>query len=159
MEPTTPGRHRRAERYQNPELQGPVRRVPAEELRPAPAAVPGDRYHRAAPQGIAAPQPRAIRREPQGQAASPASSPAQPWASQAPRPQFTQQPREEAESRLRSQMDPAEKARRADVVIDTSGSIRYTRDSIPPLLAEERRLAALQRSNHGTNHPCAPQAR
>ena len=35
--------------------------------------------------------------------------------------------REEAESRLRSQMDPAEKARRADVVIDTSGSIRYTR--------------------------------
>ena len=58
--------------------------------------------------------------------------------------------REEAESRLRSQMDPAEKARRADVVIDTSGSIRYTRDSIPPLLAEERRLAALQRSNHGT---------
>ena len=67
--------------------------------------------------------------------------------------------REEAESRLRSQMDPAEKARRADVVIDTSGSIRYTRDSIPPLLAEERRLAALQRSNHGTDHPCAPQAR
>ena len=53
----------------------------------------------------------------------------------------------------------AEKARRADVVIDTSGSIRYTRDSIPPLLAEERRLAALQRSNHGTDHPCAPQAR
>ena len=38
--------------------------------------------------------------------------------------------REEAESRLRSQMDPAEKARRADVVIDTSGSIRYTRDSL-----------------------------
>lgn len=67
--------------------------------------------------------------------------------------------REEAESRLRSQMDPAEKARRADVVIDTSGSIRYTRDSIPPLLAEERRLAALQRSNHGTDYPRAPQAR
>ena len=68
MEPTTPVRHRRAERYQNPELQEPVRRVPAEELqpapqpvrrvpaqesRPAPAAVPGDRYHRAAPQGAA----------------------------------------------------------------------------------------------------------
>lgn len=110
MEPTTPVRHRRAERYQNPEPQEPVRRVPAEELQPAPqpvrrvpaqesqpapAAVPGDRYHRAAPQGIAAPQSRATRREPQGQAASPASPPAQPWASQAPRPQFTQQPLEE----------------------------------------------------------------
>ena len=99
MEPTTPVRHRRAERYQNPEPQEPVRRVPAEELqpapqpvrrvpaqesRPAPAAVPGDRYHRAASQGAAAPQSRAIRREPQGQAARPA-----------PRPQFTQQPLEE----------------------------------------------------------------
>ena len=67
--------------------------------------------------------------------------------------------REEAERRLRSQMGPAEKARRADVVIDTSGSIRYTRDSIPPLLAEERRLADVQRSSHGTDHPRAPQAR
>lgn len=110
MEPITPVRHRRAERYQNPEPQEPVRRVPAEELQPAPqpvrrvpaqepqpapAAVPGDRYHRAASQGAAAPQSRATRREPQGQAASPANPPAQPWASQAPRPQFTQQPLEE----------------------------------------------------------------
>ena len=39
-------------------------------------------------------------------------------------------------------MDAAEKARRADVVIDTSGSIQYTRDQIPALLEDERRQTA-----------------
>lgn len=41
--------------------------------------------------------------------------------------------RDEAEARLQSQMDPAEKARRADVVIDTSGSIEETRALLPGL--------------------------
>ena len=50
--------------------------------------------------------------------------------------------RAEAEARLSSQMDAAEKARRADVVIDTSGSIQYTRDQIPALLEDERRQTA-----------------
>ena len=50
--------------------------------------------------------------------------------------------RAEAEARLSSQMDAAEKARRADVVIDTSGSIQYTRDQIPALLEDERRQMA-----------------
>ena len=66
----------------------------------------------------------------------------------------------QARSRIASQMPTAEKERRADVVIDTSGSIRYTRDSIPPLLEEERRLAAeAQRSDYGTDNTGAPQAR
>ena len=106
-----PVRHRRAERYQNPEPQEPVRRVPAEELQPcAPARAPrpgagvAARARRCArgplPPGRApgrsgSPVPGPPDREPQGQAASPASPPAQPWASQAPGPQFTQQPLEE----------------------------------------------------------------
>ena len=68
--------------------------------------------------------------------------------------------RKEAEARLQSQLSTAEKARRADVVIDTSGSIQYTRSQIPALLAEERRLAAnAQRSAYGTDHPSASSAR
>ena len=47
--------------------------------------------------------------------------------------------REEAEARLRSQLPADEKAARADVVIDTSGSIQYTRDRLPPLFDEELR--------------------
>lgn len=45
--------------------------------------------------------------------------------------------REEAEARLRSQLPTDEKAARADVVIDTSGPIQYTRDKLPPLFSEE----------------------
>jgi len=44
---------------------------------------------------------------------------------------------EEAEARLRSQMPAQEKAARADVVIDTSGSIEYTTSMIPDLYAAE----------------------
>ena len=50
--------------------------------------------------------------------------------------------RKEAEARLQSQLSTAEKARRADVVIDTSGSIQYTRDQIPARLEDERRQTA-----------------
>ena len=45
----------------------------------------------------------------------------------------------EAEARLSSQLPADEKAARADVVIDTSGSIQYTRDKLPSLFADELR--------------------
>ena len=45
--------------------------------------------------------------------------------------------RQEAEARLRSQLPADEKAARADVVIDTSGTIQYTRDKLPALFDEE----------------------
>ena len=45
--------------------------------------------------------------------------------------------REEAENRLRSQMDTAEKACRANVVIPTDGTIEETAALIPPLYAAE----------------------
>lgn len=45
--------------------------------------------------------------------------------------------REEAEARLRSQLSADEKAARAHVVIDTSGSIEYTKSMIPALYAQE----------------------
>ena len=45
--------------------------------------------------------------------------------------------REEAESRLRSQLPADEKAARADVVIDTSGSMDYTKDCVISLYAKE----------------------
>ena len=48
---------------------------------------------------------------------------------------------EEAEARLRSQLSADEKAARADVVIDTSGSIGYTKSMIPALYAQELALA------------------
>ena len=47
--------------------------------------------------------------------------------------------REEAEARLRSQLPADEKAARADVVIDTGGTIQYTRDKLPSLFDEETR--------------------
>ncbi len=49
--------------------------------------------------------------------------------------------REEAESRLRSQLSADEKAARAHVVIDTSGSIEYTKSMIPALFAQELALS------------------
>ena len=45
--------------------------------------------------------------------------------------------REEAGNRLRSQMDTAEKARRANIVIPTDGTIEETAALIPPLYAAE----------------------
>ena len=45
--------------------------------------------------------------------------------------------RSDAEARLRSQMPAREKADRADVVIDTSGSIEYTCSMIPALYEQE----------------------
>ena len=45
--------------------------------------------------------------------------------------------REQAEMRLASQMDPDEKASRADVVIDTSGTIQYTKSRVLELYARE----------------------
>lgn len=44
---------------------------------------------------------------------------------------------EEAESRLRSQLPAEEKAARADVVIDTSGTIQYTKEYVISLYAKE----------------------
>ena len=49
--------------------------------------------------------------------------------------------REEALSRLRSQMPAKEKAEKAPVVIDTSGSISYTKAMLPELYARELRLS------------------
>ena len=46
---------------------------------------------------------------------------------------------EEAEARLRSQLPADEKAARADVVIDTGGTIEHTADRLPALLREELR--------------------
>lgn len=44
---------------------------------------------------------------------------------------------EEADARLRSQLPAAEKAARADVVIDTSGPIQYTKEYVISLYAKE----------------------
>ena len=44
---------------------------------------------------------------------------------------------EEAEARLRSQLPAAEKAARADVIIDTSGTIQYTKEYVISLYAKE----------------------
>ena len=44
---------------------------------------------------------------------------------------------EEAENRLRSQLPAEEKAARADVVIDTSGPMDYTKESVISLYAKE----------------------
>lgn len=49
--------------------------------------------------------------------------------------------REEALARLRSQMPAKEKAGKAQVVIDTSGSISYTKAMLPALYERELRLA------------------
>lgn len=49
--------------------------------------------------------------------------------------------RQEALSRLRSQMPAKEKAEKAQVVIDTSGSISYTKAMLPQLYARELRLS------------------
>lgn len=55
----------------------------------------------------------------------------------------------EAQARLDSQMPAYEKAARADVVIDTSGTIEDTRAKIPALCAQE---LALFHQRHGGTH-------
>ena len=45
--------------------------------------------------------------------------------------------REEALNRIRSQMPTDEKAARADIVIDTSGTIQYTKERVLTLFAQE----------------------
>ena len=52
--------------------------------------------------------------------------------------------REEAEQRLRSQLPAKDKADRADVVIDTSGTIAETRAKLPELWREELRKGGAQ---------------
>ena len=64
--------------------------------------------------------------------------------------------REEADARLRSQMSAREKADRADVVIDTSGSIEYTKAMIPALFAAELALPEQQGGTNDNANPAAP---
>lgn len=45
--------------------------------------------------------------------------------------------RQEAESRIASQLPTTEKAARADIVIDTSGPIQYTKECVMSLYAQE----------------------
>lgn len=55
---------------------------------------------------------------------------------------------EEAEMRLRSQMPADEKAARADVAIDTSGSIEYTKGCVISLFAKEVGFSDGNQSQH-----------
>lgn len=65
---------------------------------------------------------------------------------------------DEARARLRSQMPAKEKAARAHVVIDTSGSIEYTKAMIPALYAKEIMLTSPQEGGpHGSNPHALPQ--
>lgn len=62
--------------------------------------------------------------------------------------------RDEAEARLHSQLPAEEKAARAQVVIDTSGSISYTKAMIPALYTQELRLDTPDQGGpHGEPHP------
>lgn len=65
---------------------------------------------------------------------------------------------EEAQQRLQSQLPAEEKAGRAQVVIDTSGSIGYTKAMIPPLYQQEIMLdhAPDEGGHHGEPHPHHP---
>lgn len=71
------------------------------------------------------------------------------WCAYTPRPAQLERlmtrdgfTREEAEIRLRSQLPPEEKAARADVVIDTSGPMDYTKECVISLYAKEAGASA-----------------
>lgn len=61
----------------------------------------------------------------------------------------------EAEARLRSQLSADEKAARAEIVIDTSGTMDYTRAKLPALFAQELALAQEKETPHASTHPPA----
>lgn len=62
----------------------------------------------------------------------------------------------EAQARLRSQLSADEKAARAEIVIDTSGSMDYTKSKLPALFAQELALAHEKEKNHASTQPGAP---
>lgn len=100
MEPTTPVRHRRADRYHTE--QEPVRRLPPDppqEPRPqAPAAVPGDRYHRGMGTALAGQpplRPAPAQAQPTAAQPRPQQASAPPRPSPSPRPRITQPAPEE----------------------------------------------------------------
>lgn len=64
--------------------------------------------------------------------------------------------REEALARLRSQLSADEKAARAEIVIDTSGSMDYTKAMLPALFAQELALAHEKETPYASTHPSTP---
>lgn len=64
--------------------------------------------------------------------------------------------RPEALARLRSQLSADEKAARSQIVIDTSGSMDYTKSKLPALFAAELALAREKETPHASTNPSAP---
>lgn len=64
--------------------------------------------------------------------------------------------REEALARLRSQLSADEKAARSQIVIDTSGSMDYTKSKLPVLFAQELALAHEKETPYADTNPSAP---
>lgn len=62
----------------------------------------------------------------------------------------------EALARLRSQLSADEKAARSQIVIDTSGSMDYTKSKLPALFAQELALARKKETHHASTNPSAP---
>lgn len=64
--------------------------------------------------------------------------------------------RDEALNRLRSQLSADEKAARSQIVIDTSGSIDYTKSKLPALFAQELALVREKETHHASTNSRAP---
>lgn len=64
--------------------------------------------------------------------------------------------RSEALARLRSQLSADEKAARSQIVIDTSGSMDYTKSKLPALFAQELALAHEKEAHHASTNPNVP---
>ncbi len=62
----------------------------------------------------------------------------------------------EAQARLRSQLSADEKAARAQIVIDTSGPMDYTKAKLPALFAQELALAHEKEIPHASTQPGTP---
>ena len=60
--------------------------------------------------------------------------------------------KEEAEKRISAVLSSDEKAMRSDVVIDNSGSVQFMLSTLPPLLEEEQRLAAIPRRRRSNRY-------